>query len=112
MGIDVSPAEREHHGPERRSAVRYLLQLPVVVQAKDQSEIHAVTRDVSARGIYFIAREWPVAAREIELKMIFPAQLTGSDTLRAKCRGTVLRLENSPNGSIGIAATIDTFSMA
>ncbi len=42
----------------------------------------------------------------------FPAQLTGSDTLRAKCRGTVLRLENSPNGSIGIAATIDTFSMA
>jgi hypothetical protein len=113
MGADNPPAA--HHGQvgERRTAVRYQLQLPVVVPSKgEQSEIRAVTRDVSARGIYFVASEWPVSAPDIEFKMIFPAQLTRTETLRAKCRGTVVRVEMSSNGSVGIAATIDTFTIA
>jgi hypothetical protein len=113
MGLDVPPGSREYYGGERRSAARYVLQLPVVVQSnREPSEIHAVTRDVSARGIYFVAREWPLLSRKIEFKMIFPAQLTRTDTLRAKCRGRVLRVEIASNGSVGIAATIDTFTIA
>ncbi len=114
MGVDVPPGTREHQQAERRCAVRYAVQLPVVVPPQgERPEIHAVTRDVSARGIYFVASDWPVSGPDIEFKMIFPPQLTLTDTMRATCRGTVVRVEiSSHTRSVGIAATIASFNFA
>ncbi len=114
MPVELPPEPPQHERQERRSATRYVLQLPVVVPSKGgQPEIHAVTRNVSARGIYFLVSEWPVSGRDIEFKMIFPPQLTLTENLRANCRGTVLRVEIlSHAASVGIAATIDSFTIA
>jgi hypothetical protein len=93
---------------ERRQHPRYALQLPVVISAGTQ-QLQAVTRDVGAGGIFFYTSEWPVLNPTIEFKMVFPAQLTLSDTMRAICRGTVVRKEEAPDGRTCIAATIDSF---
>ncbi len=96
---------------ERRKKQRYGLKLPVIVcPGKTHSELQVVTRDVSADGIFFYAGEWPESESEIEFKMIFPAELTLTDVMRATCKGRVVRRENSADGRIGVAATIDSFT--
>ena len=98
---------------ERRAVLRYALQLPVIVlDSENHSEIHAVTRDVSSKGIFFWAGSWSVRAAEIQFKMIFPAQITGTEGMRATCRGRTVRIEtNSSAGRTGIAATIDSIAL-
>jgi len=93
---------------ERRSAVRYPLQLPVIViDDSNQEEIHGVTRDISAKGIYFWISYWSVET-EFKLKMIFPAQITHGEGARAMCRGRTVRIESTSTGRrTGIAATIE-----
>lgn len=98
---------------ERRKKQRYGLKLPVIISAgKSHSELQVVTRDVSADGIFFFTGEWPEGESSIEFKMIFPAELTLTDVMRATCKGRVVRVENSAEGRVGVAATIDSFTFA
>jgi hypothetical protein len=98
---------------ERRSAVRYPLELPVVVLDEgNQAEIHGVTRDVSAKGVFFWVGYWSPKAGEFRFKMIFPAEITHAEGARAICRGRTVRIESpSTPGRTGIAAIIDVVKL-
>jgi hypothetical protein len=42
-------------------------------------------------------------------KMIFPAEITGTESTRVACKGTVVRLELTAQTRTGVAATIDSY---
>ncbi len=95
---------------ERRAKQRFAVQLPIVITgAPAGGEIQGVTRDVSAIGVFFYPREWPSGLSSIAFKMIFPAEITGTESTRVQCRGTVVRLELNAPTRTGVAATIDSY---
>jgi hypothetical protein len=95
---------------ERRAKQRFPVQVPIVITGVPAGgEIQGVTRDVSANGVFFYPKEWPSGLSSIAFKMIFPAQITGTKSTRVACKGTVLRLELTPQARTGVAATIDSY---
>jgi len=92
---------------ERRAKQRFPIQLPLVIRSAP-SEIHGVSRDVSAGGVFFYTDNWPLGFSSIEFRMILPALITGRESVRVVCKGTVTRLEDL-KGKTGVAATIDSY---
>jgi hypothetical protein len=95
---------------------RHALELPITVAASGigtetasgiETEVHGVTRDISMLGVFFCVDRWPFKAPVIEFKLIFPSQLTLTESKRAACSGRVLRIESLQSGRTGVAATID-----
>ncbi len=95
-------------GQDRRIKLRFPMQLPVVIRSVP-GEIHGVTRDVSAAGVFFYTDDWRFGFSPIEFRMILPAQITGTESMRVVCKGTVVRVEESPQTKTGVAATIDSY---
>jgi hypothetical protein len=84
----------------------------VVLDEGNQAEIHGVTRDVSAKGVFFWVGYWSPKAGEFRFKMIFPAEITHAEGARAICRGRTVRIESpSTPGRTGIAAIIDVVKL-
>jgi PilZ domain len=94
---------------ERRAKQRFPIQLPVVIRSAP-SEIRGVSRDVSAAGVFFYTDHWPFGFSPIEFRMILPAQITGTESIRVVCKGTVVRVELDPQAKTGVATTIDSFT--
>ncbi len=95
---------------EKRAKQRFPVELPIVVAgASTGGEIQGVTRDVSAKGVFFYAKQWPSGVSEIAFKMIFPREITGTESTRVTCKGTVVRVEESRQDRTGVAATIDSY---
>lgn len=95
---------------ERRAKQRFPVQLPIVITGTPAGgEIQGVTRDVSASGVFFYPKEWPSGLSSIAFKMIFPAEITGTESARVVCKGMVVRLELTPQTRTGVAATIDSY---
>ncbi|HYY68419.1 MAG TPA: PilZ domain-containing protein [Terriglobales bacterium] len=96
---------------ERRAKQRFPVQVPIVVTgAPTGGEIQGVTRDVSSKGVFFYPKQWSSTLSAITFKMILPAEITGTESTRVACKGTVVRLEEGPGGRTGVAATIDTYT--
>jgi PilZ domain-containing protein len=95
-------------GAERREARRFTMSLPVRVLPRETKgrELNASTRDVSYRGLYFLAEANFEIGREIEFVITLPQQVTQSGDVNIRCQGTVVRVEPSENGRVGIAAKI------
>ncbi len=100
-------------GQELRSTRRFNLRLPVEVKYSADSVKHAKahTRDVSSRGIcfYFDAQIEP--GSDIEFTLTLPPEITLTESIRVRCKGTVVRVEApaTPNGKVGVAATIQHY---
>jgi hypothetical protein len=95
-------------GAERREARRFTMSLPMRVlkrEAKDR-EVDANTRDVSYRGLYFLADADFKVGNEIEFVITLPQQVTQSGDVNIRCLGSVVRIEPTENGRVGIAAKI------
>ena len=95
-------------GSERREARRFTMSLPMRVLprgAKGQ-ELNASTRDVSYRGLYFLADAKFQVGSEIEFVLTLPEQVTQSGYVNIRCQGEIVRIEPSDNGRVGIAAKI------
>jgi c-di-GMP-binding flagellar brake protein YcgR len=98
-------------GAERREARRYTMSLPMRVlpgEAQTQ-ELSARTRDVSYRGLYFLTDAPFQVGAEIDFVLTLPQQVPDSGHVDIRCRGQVLRVEASSNGSTGIAAKIERY---
>jgi hypothetical protein len=95
---------------EKRSTRRFALRLPVSVSFDDngQQEKPATTRDVSARGICFYV-DYPIAnGAPIEFTLTLPPEITLTDSIRVRCKGRVVRVEDSsPEGKMTVAAVIE-----
>ena len=96
---------------DRREARRFVMTLPVRVLARDASgpELKAHTRDVSYRGLYFLAETEAKVGAAIEFVITLPEQVTRSGDVNIRCHGQVVRTEPTENGKTGIAAKIDRY---
>jgi hypothetical protein len=95
-------------GQEVRSAVRFPLNLPVLVRA-GRRELAALTRDVSANGVLFEVDGAIRVGEHIAFSLRMPGAVLGTphDVL-VNCRGRVVRCSKSQAQS-QVAATIDDY---
>ena len=96
---------------ERRIARRFLMTLPLRVLPREaqNQELRAQTRDVSYRGLYFLADASFEVGSEFEFVLTLPQQMSQSGDVDIRCCGQVVRVESSSNGRLGIAAKIQRY---
>ena len=97
-------------GSERREARRFTMSLPlrIVLDEKSHAEFETQTRDVSYRGLYFMADSQLDVGSEIEFIITLPGQITQSGDVHIRCRGKIVRVESSGERT-GVAARIDRY---
>jgi hypothetical protein len=96
---------------DRREARRFNMTLPLRVLSNEPhgSELIAQTRDVSYRGLYFLAEtKFPIGG-EIEFVITLPERVTQSNDVNIRCLGHIVRVEPTSNGLLGVAAKIDRY---
>ena len=97
---------------DKRATRRFALRLPVSVSYTENGsqEQPAQTRDVSARGICFYI-DAPIAnGAPIEFTLTLPPEITLTESIRVRCRGKVVRVDNGgPQGKVAVAAVIDEY---
>lgn len=98
-------------GADRREARRFNMTLPMRLLPRDSNspELVAQTRDVSYRGLYFLAEAQFKLGSAIEFVITLPEQVTRSGDVNIRCHGEVVRIEPTQNGRMGIAAKIDRY---
>ena len=98
-------------GADRREARRFNMTLPMRVLSSDSRspELKAQTRDVSYRGLYFLAEAKFEVGSSIEFVITLPEQVTQSGDVSIHCHGQVVRVESSDNGHMGVAAKIERY---
>lgn len=100
-------------GQELRSTRRFSLRLPIEVKYAGDSftQAKAHTRDVSSRGICFYFDSPLQVGSDLEFTLTLPPEITLTESIRVRCKGTVVRVENpaAPGGKMGIAATIQHY---
>lgn len=96
---------------ERREARRFAMSLPlrVVSRNKPNSALQVQTRDVSYRGLYFLAETSFDIGSEIDFVITLPQQVTQSGDVNIHCQGRIVRVEATENGHTGIAAKIERY---
>jgi len=95
-------------GSERREARRFNMNLPMRVLSREAKghELAARTRDLSYRGLYFLAEADFQVGSEIEFVITLPQQVTQSGDVHIRCQGEIVRVEATESGRVGIAAKI------
>ena len=95
-------------GSERREARRFNMNLPLRVLPREAQghELNAHTRDLSYQGLYFLAEAGFEVGNEIDFIITLPQQITQSGDVNIRCQGTIVRVETTENGRLGIAAKI------
>ena len=95
-------------GSERREARRFNMNLPLRVLPREEKgrELSAQTRDLSYQGLYFLAEADFKVGNEIDFVITLPQQVTQSGDVNIRCQGTIVRVETTENGRVGIAAKI------
>lgn len=98
-------------GADRREARRFNMTLPLRVLPHEPHghEFTAQTRDVSYRGLYFLAESNFDIGSEIEFVITLPEHATQSNDVNIRCQGQIVRVEPISNGRLGIAAKIDRY---
>lgn len=96
---------------EKRATRRFALRLPVsVTYSQNGSDRSAQTRDVSARGICFFIDSAIEAGSPIEFTLTLPPEITLTESIRVRCKGKVVRVDNGvANGKVAVAAVIDEY---
>ena len=98
-------------GADRREARRFTMTLPmrVLSPVAEARELGAETRDVSYRGLYFLADTQLKIGSEIDFVITLPEQVTQSSDVNIRCQGQIVRVEPIENGRVGIAAKIERY---
>lgn len=96
---------------ERRTSRRFTMSLPLKVRPAGQegtAEQRGETRDVSFRGLYFLADASFEAGTPIEFVLTLPKEITMAGDVHIRCFGRVVRVDDL-NGRRGIAARIERY---
>jgi len=104
----VSVPSASHEGV--RGAVRFPLHLDITLSTP-QGECKAVTEDVSANGMLFIADQVPAVGTQVEFRLTMPAAVMGStQDVLLHCIGRIVR-HTETDGKLSAAAVIDEYSL-
>jgi hypothetical protein len=98
-------------GADRREARRFSMSLPMRVLPREANskEIHANTRDVSYRGLYFLSETKFDVGSQIDFVLTLPQKISQSGEVDIRCCGNVVRVEVGTNGTMGVAAKIERY---
>jgi len=92
---------------DRRSRDRVVTTVPVRVRSTAaDAELSANTRDVSTNGIFLYTESRMVEGSDVELVLILPPGLTSGEKCWVCCHAQVLRVEQGPGSTFGVAAEI------
>jgi hypothetical protein len=95
---------------EKRNTRRFALRLPVTVNQNGGGEQTAQTRDVSARGVCFYMDSSVAAGSQIEFTLTLPPEITLTESIRVRCKGKVVRVEDGDSSEkVAVAAVIDEY---
>jgi hypothetical protein len=97
---------------EKRATRRFALRLPVSVNSGGNAgaSLSAQTRDVSARGICFYMDSPLTTGSEIEFTLTLPPEITLTESIRVRCKGKVVRVDNGlTEAKVPVAAVIDEY---
>jgi len=96
---------------ERRAAQRFDFQLPVSIRLPHgDREGHGFTQDLSARGVFFYTEFPLVEGDAVELTMMMPSEITLTESMRVRCRGTVIRkVELQAGAKTGVAVHLEGY---
>jgi len=97
---------------EKRGARRFALHIPVSVAPDgnltegEEGQI----RDVSARGICFYLGSAVAQGSPIGFTLTLPPEITLTDSIRVRCKGHVVRVEDAgTSGRLAVAAVIEEY---
>lgn len=94
---------------ERRGTRRFTLRLPVALHLPNE-EAQALTKDVSARGIYFYCSSTLNAGNPLDFTLTLPPEITLTSSVQVRCHGHAVRVEpDLESGRLGVAAVIDDY---
>jgi hypothetical protein len=98
-------------GTDRREARRFSMSLPMRVLPREthSQELHASTRDVSYRGLYFLSETKFEVGSQIDFVLTLPQKISESGEVDIRCCGKVVRVEAGTNGTMGVAAQIERY---
>ena len=97
--------------PDRRSAARYLLSLPVTARVPDRTEpVAGMTRNISVRGVYFTTDLKLTPGSFLDLSLTLPAEYTKGTEVFIRTQGRVVRVERDA-GRIGVAMVIQKYEI-
>ncbi|HLV88841.1 MAG TPA: PilZ domain-containing protein [Candidatus Sulfotelmatobacter sp.] len=97
---------------EKRAARRFPLHLPVAVNRGENSASTDIgqVRDVSARGICFYVESEMAQGSPIGFTLTLPPEITLTESIRVRCKGRVVRVENGrQDGNVAVAAVIEEY---
>jgi hypothetical protein len=96
--------------PERRIAVRYRLQLPVIFHWNDGME-HTeggFTSDVALDGALIHSSKCPPVGADVRIEVLIPSPDHSAEEIRIECTGKVTRVWEQPGSAyFGIHGTFD-----
>jgi PilZ domain len=98
------------HKLQRRNAVRYHLQLPVIFHWKDEKDRTegGFTSDVGLDGALIVSRACPPIGSDIHLEVLIPSPMRNGEELRIECIGKVTRVvEKEGRHAFGVHGTFD-----
>ena len=101
--------------PEKRQLARFPLEVFVRLEIPEDGRVfYAVTRNVSARGIYFVSPTPLWVGQELECVLILPEKLTSAPaSVLIGCRARVLRFDSDlPGPTIGVAAEVQSYDFS
>ena len=96
--------------PERRSAVRYKLQLPVIFHWNDGGEFTegGFTYDVALDGALICSARCPPIGCDVRIEVLVPSPGKTSEQLRIQCIGKVTRAASQGDrSSFGVRGVFD-----
>jgi PilZ domain-containing protein len=98
--------------PERRSAQRFRIKLPLMVRWTSGSNIGEAStesQDVSSRGIYFSLPKFVQSGSPVEIVLTLPHEITLAGPVRVRCLGRIQRNEQQQPGFAGLVAEIERY---
>jgi len=101
--------------PDRRKIARLPLEVFLRLRISGGHDVEfAETRDVSARGLYFLTRTHVTPGQELECILVLPQDLTLSpDPIFVGCRGRVLRTnQRLPGQKLGVAVEVHSYDFS
>jgi c-di-GMP-binding flagellar brake protein YcgR len=99
-------------GPsDKRTLIRFPAKVAARVKTQGQAEISAVTRDLSAGGVFLYTDKRITQGSKLEVVLILPRELGFGERQWACCQASVVRVEEGKGDRFGVAATIDRLDL-
>ena len=96
---------------DQRTSRRFALKLPVSIRCDEGKlvEVPAETRDVSAQGVFFYTGSKLSEGSKVEFTLTLPPEITLTESIRVRCRGRIVRIDNIRPPEVGMAAIIEQY---